>query len=106
MDMGYLPSFVLHVTEKDVPETVLCPFVKTGQIQNCCHPNALMTLKEFLMDYAGEETKAIGEALIQSELQNIPKEKYAESVKIIWIKLNRESVICFLTERRPLYGLK
>lgn len=48
---------------------------KTGQIQNCCHPNALMTLKEYLMDYASEETKAIGEALIQAELSNIPKEQ-------------------------------
>lgn len=48
---------------------------KSGQIQNCCHPNALMTLKEFLMDYASEETRVIGEALIQAELENIPKEK-------------------------------
>lgn len=48
---------------------------KTGQIQNCCHPNALMTLKEYLMDYASEETRAIGEALIQAELANIPKEQ-------------------------------
>lgn len=47
---------------------------KSGQIQNCCHPNALMTLKEYLMDYASEETRKIGEALIQAELQNIPKE--------------------------------
>ena len=51
---------------------------KSGQIQNCCHPNALMTLKEYLMDYASEETRAIGEALIQAELQNIPKEKVRE----------------------------
>ena len=51
---------------------------KSGQIQNCCHPNALMTLKEFLMDYASEDTKKIGEALIQAELENIPKEKVKE----------------------------
>ena len=37
-----------------------------------------MTLKEYLMDYASEETKKIGEALIQAELQNIPKEKVRE----------------------------
>ena len=48
--------------------------LKSGQIQNCCHPNALMTLKEFLEDYASEETKAIGEKLIRDELKNIPKE--------------------------------
>ena len=48
---------------------------KSGQIQNCCHPNALMTLKEFLMDYASEDTKIIGEKLIKAELNNVPKEK-------------------------------
>lgn len=51
---------------------------KSGQIQNCCHPNALMTLKEYLMDYASEDTRKIGEALIQAELNNIPKEKVRE----------------------------
>lgn len=54
---------------------------KSGQIQNCCHPNALMTLKEYLIDYASEDTKAIGEALIEAELNNIPKEKVREICK-------------------------
>ena len=45
---------------------------KSGQIQNCCHPNALMTLKEYLEDYASPETKKIGLELIQKELGNIP----------------------------------
>ena len=48
---------------------------KVGQIQNCCHPNALMTLEEYLMDYASEETKEIGERLIEKELLKIPNEK-------------------------------
>ena len=47
---------------------------KTGQIQNCCQPNALITLKEFLMDYASEETKKIGEEFIQKELDKIENE--------------------------------
>ena len=46
--------------------------VKSGQIANCCHPNALMTLKEYLEDYASPETKKIGDALIQKELLTIP----------------------------------
>ena len=75
MDMGYLPSFCTACYREGRTGDRFMSLCKTGQIQNCCHPNALMTLKEFLMDYAGEETKAIGEALIQSELQNIPKEK-------------------------------
>ena len=48
---------------------------KTGQILNCCHPNALMTLKEFLEDYASPATKEIGEKLIAEELEKIPNEK-------------------------------
>lgn len=48
---------------------------KSGQIQNCCHPNALMTLKEYLEDYASEDTKKIGMELIEKEISNIPNEK-------------------------------
>ena len=49
--------------------------LKTGQIANCCQPNALMTLKEFLMDYASEETKKLGKEMIEREIPNIPNEK-------------------------------
>ena len=62
---------------------------KSGQILNCCHPNALMTLKEFLMDYASEDTKKIGEALIQVELNNIPKDKVREICKENLDKIER-----------------
>jgi 2-iminoacetate synthase len=48
---------------------------KAKQIQNCCHPNAIITLKEYLEDYAAPETKELGEALIARELDNVPKEK-------------------------------
>ena len=48
---------------------------KSGQILNCCHPNALMTLTEFLVDYASEETKRVGFELIEKELMKIPNEK-------------------------------
>ena len=54
---------------------------KNGQILNCCHPNALMTLKEYLIDYASPETRKIGEALITRELENIPKEKVKQIAK-------------------------
>ena len=49
--------------------------LKTGQMINCCHPNALMTLSEFLEDYASPETKEVGYKMIEEELKNIPKEK-------------------------------
>lgn len=49
--------------------------LKSGQIQNCCHPNALMTLNEYLDDYASEPVKALGKKLIAGELEKIPNEK-------------------------------
>ena len=54
---------------------------KSGQIQNCCLPNALMTLKEYLMAYASQDTREKGEAMIAREIQNIPKEKVRQIVR-------------------------
>ena len=54
---------------------------KSKQIQNCCHPNALMTLKEFLEDYASEETKKIGFELIDKELEKVSNPKAKELAK-------------------------
>ena len=55
--------------------------IKSGQIANCCQPNALMTLKEYLMDYASEETKKNGEKLIEKELENVTNEKVRSLTK-------------------------
>lgn len=55
--------------------------LKNGQIQNCCHPNALMTLKEYLMDYASPETKQLGDQLISKEIFQVPNEKVRAVVK-------------------------
>ena len=54
---------------------------KSGQILNCCHPNALMTLAEYLVDYAKEETQKIGFELIKNELQKIPGDKVRDIAK-------------------------
>ena len=75
MEMGYIPSFCTACYREGRTGDRFMSLCKSGQIQNCCHPNALMTLKEYLMDYASEDTKAVGEALIKAELNNIPKEK-------------------------------
>lgn len=75
MEMGYIPSFCTACYREGRTGDRFMSLCKSGQIQNCCHPNALMTLKEYLMDYASEDTKAVGEALIKTELNNIPKEK-------------------------------
>ena len=78
MEMGYIPSFCTACYREGRTGDRFMSLCKSGQIQNCCHPNALMTLKEYLMDYASEETRAIGEKLIEAELKNIPKEKVRE----------------------------
>jgi len=75
MELGYIPSFCTACYREGRTGDRFMSLVKAGQIQNCCHPNALMTLKEFLMDYASEDTRKIGEELIKAEMYNIPKEK-------------------------------
>ncbi len=81
MEMGYIPSFCTACYREGRTGDRFMSLCKSGQIQNCCHPNALMTLKEYLIDYASEDTKRIGEAIIQAELNNIPKEKVREICK-------------------------
>ncbi len=75
MSAGYIPSFCTACYREGRTGDRFMSLCKSGQIQNCCHPNALMTLKEYLMDYASDDTKAVGEKLIERELENIPNEK-------------------------------
>ena len=74
MKMGYVPSFCTACYREGRTGDRFMELLKNRQIINCCHPNALMTLKEYLEDYASEETKAIGEKLIAEELKKIPNE--------------------------------
>lgn len=75
MEGGYIPSFCTACYREGRTGDRFMALCKVGQIQNCCHPNALMTLQEYLTDYASPETKAVGEALIAKEIQNVPDEK-------------------------------
>ena len=75
MSLGYIPSFCTACYREGRTGDRFMSLCKSGQIQNCCHPNALMTLKEYLMDYASEDTRKIGEQLIEKELLKIPNEK-------------------------------
>ena len=81
MKSSYIPSFCTACYREGRTGDRFMSLCKSGQIQNCCHPNALMTLKEYLMDYASEDTKKIGEALIKSDLETIPQEKVREVCK-------------------------
>ena len=74
MRLGYVPSFCTACYRAGRTGDRFMQLVKSGQIANCCHPNALMTLKEYLEDYASPETKKIGDELIARELLTIPNE--------------------------------
>ena len=75
IDKGHIPSFCTACYREGRTGDRFMSLCKTGAIQNCCHPNALMTLTEYLVDYASEETKEKGFAMIEKELKKIPNEK-------------------------------
>ncbi len=75
LNNGHIPSFCTACYRAGRTGDRFMSLCKSGQIVNCCHPNALMTLTEYLVDYAGEETKRKGFEVISRELENIPNEK-------------------------------
>ncbi len=87
MESGYVPSFCTACYRAGRTGDRFMSLLKSKQIVNCCHPNALMTLKEYLEDYASPETKAIGEEMIKKELEVITnptvKEKAREYIENI-----------------------
>jgi len=80
MDMEYVPSFCTACYREGRTGDRFMSLCKSGQIQNCCHPNALMTLKEYLTDYASPATKEVGDKLIEREIATIPNEKVRKIV--------------------------
>ena len=86
MELGYIPSFCTACYREGRTGDRFMSLCKSGQIQNCCHPNALMTLKEYLEDYASEETKKIGEKLIREEMEKVTNPKV------------KERAVCYLDE--------
>ena len=75
LKLGYIPSFCTACYREGRTGDRFMQLVKAGQIANCCQPNALMTLKEYLEDYASPETRQMGEHVILNELNHIPNEK-------------------------------
>lgn len=74
MELDHIPSFCTACYREGRTGDRFMSLCKNGQILNCCHPNALMTLTEYLVDYASEETKKVGYALIERELKKIPND--------------------------------
>ena len=79
MDMDYIPSFCTACYREGRTGDRFMALCKSMQILNCCHPNALMTLKEYLEDYASEETREVGMKLIEKELEKITNPKVKET---------------------------
>ena len=75
MDLGHIPSFCTACYREGRTGDRFMSLVKSQQIGNCCQPNALMTLKEYLIDYASPETREKGERMIQETIPKIPNEK-------------------------------
>lgn len=78
LQLGHIPSFCTACYREGRTGDRFMALVKNGQIVNCCHPNAIMTLKEYLEDYASFETKVMGEKVIQEQLRHITNEKVKE----------------------------
>ncbi|MDR3598577.1 [FeFe] hydrogenase H-cluster radical SAM maturase HydG [Clostridium sp.] len=80
LEMGHIPSFCTACYREGRTGDRFMSLVKSGQIANCCQPNALMTLKEYLEDYASEDTRRKGEEVIKNEIPKIPNEKVKKIV--------------------------
>ena len=81
MDNGYVPSFCTACYREGRTGDRFMSLAKSGQIQNCCHPNALMTLNEYLDDYASPSVKEKGKQIVIEELEKIPNDKIREKAK-------------------------
>ncbi|MBR2416891.1 MAG: [Bacteroidaceae bacterium] len=75
LDLDHIPSFCTACYREGRTGDRFMTLLKNGQISNCCLPNALLTLKEYLKDYASPETRAKGEAMIKRLLNDVPNEK-------------------------------
>jgi 2-iminoacetate synthase len=74
-ESGYIPSYCTACYRKGRTGDRFMPLAKSGEIQNVCQPNAILTFKEYLMDYASPETKELGEKTIQEHLKMIADPK-------------------------------
>lgn len=78
IELGYIPSFCTACYREGRTGDRFMQLCKSGQILNCCQPNALMTLKEYLLDYGSDFSKKLGQKLIDEELKKIPNQRVKE----------------------------
>lgn len=80
MELGYIPSFCTACYRAGRTGERFMKICKSGKIQDCCTPNAILTLKEYLLDYASPQTRELGGKLILSEIEKIQNEKLREAL--------------------------
>ena len=88
MQLGYIPSFCTACYRNGRTGERFMDICKSQQIHNFCQPNAIMTLKEYLEDYASDETKKVGEALIAKEVEKLQNENIKATVKEDLVKIH------------------
>ena len=71
-EMGYLTSFCTAGYRCGRTGSYFMSIAKKGKVHQFCIPNAILTFKEYLLDYASEETRKVGERLIEQQIENVP----------------------------------
>lgn len=89
LELGHIPSFCTACYREGRTGDRFMHLVKSGQIANCCGPNALMTLKEYLEDYASPSTREIGARIIAEELEKIPNVKIREIARMRLLEIEK-----------------
>ncbi len=89
LTLGYVPSFCTACYRAGRTGDRFMSLCKTGQIKNCCLPNALLTLKEYLEDYASPDTDAMGEAVVSEQLSQIPSPSIREKAETYLAKIHQ-----------------
>ena len=89
LTLGYVPSFCTACYRAGRTGDRFMSLCKTGQIKNCCLPNALLTLKEYLEDYASPDTDAMGEAVVSEQLSQIPSPAIREKAETYLAKIHQ-----------------
>ena len=87
MELGYIPSFCTACYRAGRTGERFMKICKSGKIQDCCTPNAILTLKEYLLDYASESTRALGEKLIEKEVAKLENPALQKAVREDLVKL-------------------
>ena len=90
LSLGYIPSFCTACYREGRTGDRFMKLIKSGQIVNCCHPNAIMSLNEYLLDYGTDIAKKIGFKLLQKEVERITNPKVKELTRQYLLEMDKD----------------